>query len=216
MVLRKGILFTDSIKPISPFPTVLYHTIYSGTKKGLPIIHCLTFIKQDFILHCHILPCIQQIRHFINILPTYITIIGDFKFTHPTLFGSNQNYTIGGTRTIDSSRSSIFQDIYTLNISWIQSIDITTCHTINYIKGSRITDSTQTTDIYLKTFTRLTIVGSNIHTRCLALQGAQSTCCIQFSNIFAFHLYSSPRYQFLLLYTVTHYDYFIQQFRIFL
>ena len=126
----------------------------------------------------------------------------------------NQNNAIGCTCTIDGAGGSVLQYVDTFDVGRVQSIDIATGHTIDNVDRSRITIRTGTTDIYLISITRLTGNSSNVHTGRLALQSAQGIRGIQFGHIIALYFHRCTGHQFLLLDTVTYYDYFFQHFRI--
>ena len=136
--------------------------------KAAPIINTVATIQRLLIHNGHILPCIQHISFTGYILDAVVSVQRNHRLAFLTRFGSNQHHTISSLRAIDGSRSSVFQDIYTFNVSRVQSRNIT-AYTINQIQGSGITDSTQTTDSHFHVSSRLTGSRSDVHTRCLPL-----------------------------------------------
>ena len=184
-----------------------------GAKRS-PIHRRHAWVETGFIHNTHILWCIEHTVFATYRLPTGKTIIADSASTFLTTFSSNQHYTIGSLRTINSSRSCIFQYIDTFNISRIQSRNVAT-HTIDKIERLRIAHRTQSTNGYTHAGTRLSGSRDDVHTGCLSLQSRERVRRVQFGNVFTLHLNRSTGYQLLLLNTVTYHDYFIQHFGIF-
>ena len=152
MILCRRIVVFSFFQPICTIPCAIHNRIIQITRKQtLPVV-CTVFAVHNF----HILACVQQFRFLGYLLPAIITIIGNLNLTFFSLTGSDQDYTVSSTGTVNRSRSSIFQDIDRFDIRWVQHIDIASGYTVNYIQRCRGTDSTHTTYIYFITFTRHT------------------------------------------------------------
>ena len=170
MACCNSILVAKHLQPISTrIRTILISSQDISRDKCSPIMRSLTIIDVGHILNIHILLGSKLLRNTCHILPANATIITGCNLTGLTLLSSNQDNTISSTSTINSTRSGILQDINTLDISRIDRVNVTN-NAINYIKRSRITIGTSTTDIYIKALTWLTRCGNDIHTRTLVLQ----------------------------------------------
>ena len=147
-------------------------------------------------------------------LPASKAVVRDFAGTFLTALGGDQHDTIGSLRSVDSSRSCIFQHVDTFDIGRIQCGNVT-AYTIYKIKRLRITHRTQTADSDTHAGTGLPGGRNDVHTRCLSLQGRQRVGGIQLGNIVAFHLNRGAGHKFLFLHTVTDDDYFVQNLAVF-
>ena len=205
MVGYDGILIANCINPICTCIRTILVCIQQICINILrPIISRATIIVRYLVLNSHILLCSQQLRLLIHILPTHVSIIRNLNLAHLTLFGSYKDYTIGCGRTVDGTRCGILQYVDTLDVGRVQSIDVTTRNSINYIKRSGRAVGTGTTDRNLKAITRLTGSRLNVYTRSLALQGAQHLSGIHLLNIITLHLDGRTGNELLLLNTITY------------
>ena len=162
MVLHRCILVAHLVEPVSTLPTVLKHIPSVFAQLCLPVQRRNTVIEVGFISNCHELLRIERVGHLIYVLPTVIHVVTELYLARLTLFGRNQDNTISGTRTINSSRSSIFEHIDRLNICRVERIDVATGHTVNHIQRCRVAHGTDTANIHLETFAGQTVVGCNV------------------------------------------------------
>ena len=88
--------------------------------------------------HVALLPCA---------LPTIREIVIDGCLAKLTLLGGNEDYTIGGSRSVDSTRGSILQHFHRLNVGWIDRFHsvLVGWHTVDDVKRFGVVDSTNTT-----------------------------------------------------------------------
>ena len=165
MIHYRSIIIKYFILPISS------HTI----RVWIVVFGSYTCINSTLIHHERIFRSIQHIPILPCTLPAVRKVISHFRLTNLTAFSSNKNYTIRSTRTINSTRSSIFQNFDRSNVTRIQIIQTTfNRHTVYNIKriGCTIfrTNRTYTTYTNLSCCTRLTGRGSNCNTSCQAFQ----------------------------------------------
>ena len=146
----------------------------------------------------------QQLRQTIDVCPANITVVVHTDLAFLTLFGGDENHTVGSSRTVDGTTGSILQHVDTLNVGRVQVVDVTTAHTVNNVERLGVAIGTSTADGNLEAVARLTRIGLDANTGALALQGTKYLCGVQFSNVLTLHFYSSTGHEFLLLHTVTH------------
>ena len=91
-------------------------------------------------------------------LPAIREVIVDRGLTHLTLLRGNEDNTVGGTSTIDSTRGSILQHLDTLNIARVHALHtiLVSRHAIDNIEGFRVVDRTDTTNANHRLCARLT------------------------------------------------------------
>ena len=128
----------------------IYQIVGISIHRSLATVHA-TFILQNSIIRstCYVtlLPCT---------LPAIRKIIINLCLPHLTLFGGNEDNTIGSTCTINSSGCSIFQYFDRFDIIRIHKVKATSDrHTVHDIKRITIINSTDTTYTYARRITRL-------------------------------------------------------------
>src|SRR5690606_4863709 len=87
-----------------------------------------------------------------------------------SLFGGNENDSIGCPRSVDGSRSGVFQDIDGLDIGGVETVDIAADHVVNDVQWLRVADGADTTDVDFEPFAGHSRCLGDLHTRRLALQ----------------------------------------------
>ena len=205
-----GIVLEHRVYPIS----IIHITVrIVDAFERVPIVWRIARVDRLLVHNHHILSGVQHVRLAGLGLPTVIRIKRNLSLSRLSALGGNQNHTVSGLRTVDSGGSGILQDINAFDIGWVQGRDIT-AYPVYQIKRRSITHRTQTTDTYLHAFARLTGSRRNVHTRSLALHSLQRAIGVHLRQGLTFYLHRSTGHQFLLLNTVTYYDYFIQGFRI--
>ena len=167
-------------------------------------------IVATFLYQFNILLCIERSHCFSQILPSYISVILNTYLSFFALFGRYQDYSISSSRSINSRGCRIFQYINSLNVGWIQHVNISTGHAIYHVQRFRIINCSKSTYNDFKAITRFSALLCNVYARSLTLQRTKCTNRIHFRNIFSFHLNSRTCYQPFLLYTITDYYHFIQ------
>ena len=124
MIHHRRIIIEHQILPICTesldcLSIAIYQIVRVSISRSLPAVHT-TLILQDSIVRsaCHVtlLPCA---------LPAIGEVVIDLSFTHFTLLSSNEDNTIGGTCTIDSSGCSIFQNLNGFDIIRIHKVKAT-------------------------------------------------------------------------------------------
>ena len=144
--------------------TVLSKLIAAG-KCSSTVGTCLTDIVA-------VLVCIHQIIYaFGDVVYTEIaTVVYLQRLILTTMLGGDDDHTVTSTRSVDSTGSSILQDLNGLNIISGEVADrCTHWHTINNIKRCGTTKSTDTTNTYRRICARLAI-GRDLHTWNLTLK----------------------------------------------
>ena len=169
-----------SIPPVGIWEANLVRTILDFQQSLFRIGKCSSSVLIKLIGISSILISIQHLRDASWLRERYRTIILHLYLTSLTTLGSNEDNTIGSTRTINGSRS-ILQYGNTLNIIRIQATERTIGNTIYYNQWGCITHCTLTTNKNIGIIsTRLTCTGIGDDTRCLTSQGI--------SNIGSSHL----------------------------
>ena len=145
-----------------------------------------------------------------------------------TLLGSDDNHTVGTTRTIDGCSRYILQHFYALNIRWIQKsqriksgiITLCTCacrgrivvnyESVNHIEGLVTTsDGVTATDADDAGCTRLTAGSRDIQTCHSTLKGTLYRGILLFQQLIAYRRDAAGEFQALLC-TIAHDYHFIQ------
>ena len=155
MVRLQGVLVLESLPPVSTFPTVL-NLIEDVSGHITCPIHLHTRSVEGILINDgHVLLSIEELRTLVGVRPTESAVVAELNLTSLTLLGSHQDHTVSSTGTVDGSRSSVLQNIDSLDISGVDVIKASTCYTVDYVKRCRVTGSTDTTDVNLVTLTRL-------------------------------------------------------------
>ena len=103
--------------------------------------------------------------------------------TFLTLFSGDDDYSIGSTRTVDRSRSRVFQDLDGFDVVSVQFVH--TCfrwYSVNDIKRVVVVQRTDATDTDGSGAARITI-GCNVHTGNTALKGFHRIVLTLFLNL---------------------------------
>ena len=136
-------------------------------------IHRLRQITAETIL-C-IFVSTHEIGHISCFLHAIVTIVTDSCFSRTgstfALLRSNHDHTICGTRTVDSSRRSIFQYVHLLYIHRIQEIHVVAYYSVDNIQRLAIfVHRTLSTNLNIKSVARTARRLGNIYTGNLSLQ----------------------------------------------
>ena len=177
----------------------------------------LTFCLQSLIIHAGIFVRTQTVDHIGSILEADIAAIRNFRLAGRTTLGGNQNNTVRCLRSIDGSRSSIFQNRNTFNVIGVNGTHGFRFHTINQnIRRSGIqstgTTYTDTTTVH----TRSTVRTGNGYTRHQTLQTtAHVLNRTVLQLLFIYRSYRTRKIG-LLLNTISYDNHLIQCFCVFL
>ena len=155
MVMLDGILVGEYIPPVSAFPTVGHLGKNVSRNISRPIQRSTIRVVVILVKDGHVLLGIEQLRTLVNVRPADSTIVTEFNLTSLTLLGGHEDHTVSSTCTVDGSRSSILQHVDALDIVRVDAVKATTCHTVNHIERSVVTDGALTTDVHIVSFTRL-------------------------------------------------------------
>ena len=206
MILYRSIIIVEHILPIGIAGTHILQDIIDIFFTSV----CSSLLHQGSILLG-----IEQFALTPRILPSYGEIILNHRLADTTSLGGNKNYTIGCTRTIHSTRSSIFQDFDTLNITRIQIVDTTlNRHSIYDVERVGTIHGTRTTYANLAGSTRLTTGSSNLYTRYQSLESSIHTHRLSFSQFISSNLGNRSGNYALFLRTITYYHHFVEGFSI--
>ena len=147
-----------------------------------------------------------------NLVNTEVTrVVHLQRLVFLTILGSDDNDTIGCTRTVDGTRRSILQDLDGLNIIRREITDSGThWHTVDDIERSRATEGTDTTDTYARVGTWLT-VGCNLHTCYLTFEHGRDVGVRYLLHLLCIDDSYRTGKVCLLLGTITHYDNLFEQ-----
>ena len=134
MVLLYGILIGESIPPVSAFPAAANTVKNVLRNESRPIQLGTSRIKRVLINNIHVLLSIEQLWALVDVRPTHSTVVAELNLTGLTLLGGHEDHTVGSTGTVNGCRSSILQHVDALDIVRVDTVEVTTCYTIDYIK----------------------------------------------------------------------------------
>ena len=159
MVHHRSIVVKYFVLPISALTVRVWVTEFWGD----------TCIDRTFIDHECVFRSIQYVPFFPGTLPAVRKVVSYFRFADLAGFGGNKDNTVGGTCTVDSSGSGIFQYFDRSDIIRIQVVQPTfkrhTVYNVKRIGGSVLgTNGTYPTYADLCSGTRLTGRGCNGNT----------------------------------------------------
>ena len=89
--------------------------IISKFRIGSRVIH-LSAIHQSLLYQCRVFITGQHLNTFRLINHRSFERIGNTGFAYRSPFGGNEQYTVGGFRSVKSGSSRVFQDSYLLDI----------------------------------------------------------------------------------------------------
>ena len=148
-------------------------------------------------------------RNLVNTEVTRVVYLQRLVFL--TILGSDDNDTIGSTRTVDGTRRSILQNLDGLDIIWREVTDSGThWHTVDDIERSRATEGADTTDTYARVGTWLT-VGCNLHTCHLTFKHGRDVGVRYLLHLLSVHDRNGTGKVGLLLRTITYYNHLVEQ-----
>ena len=146
-----------------------YLILIVNTIDWFPDIHIIIISviqRTDFTLISHKIIRTHHFGHFSHFLKTERSAKIHLNLSFFTTLGSNDNYTISTTCTVNSCRRSIFQDINTLNFRRSNVTDTGYRKTVYYIKRWIVLrQRTTTTYTYLNIRIGRTLRSSDIHPR---------------------------------------------------
>ena len=164
-------------------------------------------------MHFQVAVCIEHVELLGYRVDRHIRIKGNFQLSFLSVLGRNDDYTIGGHRTVNGSGGTIFQDFHGFDILRIDGVDVTRIP-VDDVKRLIVTHSLDTTDFYRNACTCITSRFQNAYTGNFTLQCFGCAGSGTLHQIFRFHRRNGTGHITLLHRTVT-YDYdFIQHFRI--
>ena len=176
------------------------------------ITRSIAIINLHFIHDCHIFLGIQNSFLLPRILPTITEIIVYSRFSLAARLGSHQNHTVGCTGTINSSRSSIFQDFNRSNIRRVQIVDTTAHrHTIDNVQGVGTIYRTDTTNTNLRIRIRLTGRLCNLYAGNFTFQSIFYTGRLHQVQFIRIYFADSRCHYTFFLNTVTYNHHFVQR-----
>ena len=132
--------------------SILAHLV-TARQRSVGILASLTQVVAILVSVHYI---IYIARNLVNTKVTGVVHLQRLVFL--TILGSNDNDTIGSTRTVDGTRRSILQNLDGLDIIRREVTDSGThWHTVDDIKRSCATERTDTTNSHTRICTRLTV-----------------------------------------------------------
>ena len=147
MVDDWGVLVENLLLPVGAFAVL----------SGIVVDGSLTAVYRAFIYHCGVFGSVEHVAHLPRILDAVGEVVGHFGCAEFAFLCSNEDYAVGSPCTVNSTRCSVFQDLDRLDVVGVEVVDAAVNrHTVNYIEGVGIVDSTNATDADLCAFTGLT------------------------------------------------------------
>ena len=205
MALDRSIVVHHLFEPVSTLPATVTNCcqILSGNV-SLPVPRGITVHYASLVHNIHILLSRQNGRNLVQILHAVVAVISNFARTCLTLLSGDQNDAVSSTRTIDSCRSCVLQNIDRLNIRGVQRRKATIGHTVHNIQRCVRTSGTHTTNINLEALIEETTIRCDVHTGGLALQCAKRIDSVHLSDILTLNLNGCTGEELLLLNTITY------------
>ena len=146
-----------------------------------------------------------------NLVDTEVTrVVHLQRLVFLTVLGGDDDHTIGGTRTVDSTRSSILEHLNGLDIVRREIADgCTHWHTVDYIERSGGAERTDTTDANRWVGARLS-VRCDLHARHLTFEHCRDVGVRNFLEFIRIHDRYRTRKVCFLLHTITYYNHLIE------
>ena len=209
MLHHRCIVIKDLVLPIGIRAFIIMNVVSRVTWR-VAVVH-LSLVHDR-----HVLLSIQHSLLLPRVLPAVAEIIAHVCLTCLTRLRGNQHNTIGGTRTVDCCRGSIFQNFHRLNIRRVQIVDTTANrHTINNVQRVRTVYRTDTAYAYLRIRIRLTRRLCDLHAAHLTLQRILNTRRLHQIQVVTVHLRDGCGHNALLLYTITDNHHIVQHLSVF-
>ena len=129
MAVLEGVLVAVNVKPVLAFPTVIYFVENGLRNKCTPVGGAAEGVEVGLVDDLHVLLSVEVAGLAVGIGPAYETVVGNGDLAFLTLLGGDEDYTVGGTCTVDGGGSGVLQYVDALDVVGVDAVQAVVCRT---------------------------------------------------------------------------------------
>ena len=122
MAVLESVLVAINVKPVLAFPAVVDFVENGLGNKRAPVGGGAVGVEVGLVDDFHILPGVEGARLAVGIGPAYETVVCNGDLALLALLGGDEDYTVGGTCTVDGCGRGVLQHVDALDVVGVDAV----------------------------------------------------------------------------------------------